>query len=75
MKVKDLITELLDCRMDDDVLLCLPLKKERVESHTQNVKTITTGVAFKIEKIDKYSGIAYICFDDWREAQNENGDY
>ena len=70
MKVKDLITELLDCRMDDDVLLCLPLKKEIVENHTPNVKSITTGIVFKIEKIDKHSGFAYICFDDWR-TQNE----
>ena len=66
MKVKELITELLDCEMTDDVLLCLPLKEEIVESHSPNVKSITTGVVFKIEKIDKHSGLAYICFDDWR---------
>lgn len=66
MKVKKLITRLLDEPMDAEVMLCTDYDKEEIEDFG-NVRVTSCGVIFDIDEIERWSGnIININFTDWR---------
>lgn len=66
MKVKELITRLLDEPMDAEVMLCTDYDKEEIEDYS-NVRVITRGVIFDIDEIERWSvNQININFTDWR---------
>lgn len=66
MKVKELITRLLDEPMDAEVMLCTDYDKKEIEDYS-NVRVITRGVIFDIDEIEHWSGNQIsINFTDWR---------
>lgn len=68
MKVKELITQLLDEPMDAEIRLCTDYDKEEVENHS-GVKVVNRGVVFDIDEIEHWSDRIYINFTDWREDE------
>ena len=66
MKVKELITRLLDEPMDAEVMLCTDYDKEEVEDYG-NVRVVNRGVIFDIDEIERWaSDRVNINFTDWR---------
>ena len=64
MTVRDLITQLLDCNMDSEVLLC-----DDVEFEGQHGKV--SGSVYRITKIDT-SGYVFLRFDNrnhWKKVK------
>lgn len=69
MKVKELITRLLDEPMDAEVRLCTDYDKEEVEDY-DNVKVVNCGVMFGIDEIEHWSNdCVVINFTDWRKDE------
>ena len=67
MTVKDLITRLLDEPMDAEIMLQTDYDKA-VESYSNNVRSVTRGIAFDIDSIEHWaSNRILINFTDWRE--------
>lgn len=66
MKVKELITRLLDEPMDAEVILCTDYDKEEIEDYA-NVRVVTRGVIFDIDEIEHWTNNQInINFTDWR---------
>ena len=66
MKVKELITRLLDEPMNAEVMLCTDYDKEEVEDYG-NVRVVNRGVIFDIDEIEHWaSDRVNINFTDWR---------
>ena len=62
MKVKELITELLDMPMDADVLVSLD------DPHKDDNGNLVTGYMFDIDRIREFnSNMIEITFTDWRK--------
>ena len=66
MKVKDLITMLLNEPMDAEIMLQTDYDKA-VESYSNNVRSVTRGVVFDIDSIEHWSNRILINFTDWRD--------
>lgn len=67
MKVKELITRLLDEPMDAEVMLCTDYDKEEVEDYG-NVRVVNRGVIFDIDEIERWAkDRVNINFTDWRK--------
>lgn len=68
MKVKELITRLLDEPMDAEVMLCTDYDKEEVIKDYGNVRVVNRGVIFDITYIEPWNKHR-ICinFKDWRK--------
>lgn len=67
MKVKELITRLLDEPMDAEVMLCTDYDKEEVEDYG-NVRVVNRGVIFDIDNIERWTkDRVNINFTDWRK--------
>lgn len=67
MKVKELITRLLDESMDAEVMLCTDYDKEEVEDYS-NVRVVNRGVIFDIDEIERWTkDRVNINFTDWRK--------
>jgi len=66
MKVKELITRLLDEPMNAEVMLCTDYDKEEVEDYG-NVRVVNRGVIFDIDEIERWANDRVnINFTDWR---------
>ena len=71
MKVKELITRLLDEPMDAEVMLCTDYDKEEVKDYG-NVRVVNRGVIFDIDGIEHWSGNQInINFTDWRAEEKQ----
>ena len=68
MKVKELITRLLDEPMDAEVMLCTDYDKEKVKDYG-NVREVSRGVIFDIDEIEHWAeNRVNINFTDWRKG-------
>lgn len=66
MKVKELITRLLDEPMDAEVMLCTDYTDASVEDYG-NVRVVNRGVVFDIDEIEHWANDRiHINFTDWR---------
>ena len=71
MKVKELITRLLDKPMDAEVLLCTDYDKEEIEDYG-NIRVINRGVIFDIDEIEQWAkDRVNINFTDWRKGADD----
>ena len=69
MKVKELITRLLDEPMDAEIMLCTDYDKEEVEDYG-NVRVVNRGVIFYIDGIERWTNDRVnINFTDWRSRR------
>lgn len=67
MKVKELITRLLDEPMDAEISLCTEYDKEEI-TYCDNIRIINRGVTFDIDGIDHWTkDHIFINFTDWRK--------
>ena len=71
MKVKELITRLLDESMDAEVMLCTDYDKEEVEDYS-NARVVNRGVIFDIDEIERWTkDRVNINFTDWRKGADD----
>lgn len=68
MKVKELITRLLDEPMDAEVELQIK------DKHLDNYGNECSGYLFHIDDIDRFGGLVCINFTDWRDGKDEERD-
>ena len=69
MKVKELITRLLDEPMDAEIMLCTDYDKEEVEDYG-NVRVVNRGVLFYIDEVERWANDRVnINFTDWRSRR------
>lgn len=66
MKVKELITRLLDEPMDAEVMLCTDYDKKEADCGG-GVRVVNRGVMFGIDGIEHWNNGVNINFTDWRE--------
>lgn len=71
MKIKELITRLLDEPMDAEVMLCTDYGKEEVRNYG-NVRLVSRGVIFDIDEIERWAeNRVNINFTDWRKGADD----
>ena len=71
MKVKELITRLLDEPMDAEVMLFTDYGKEEVRDYG-NVRLVSRGVIFDIDEIERWAeNRVNINFTDWRKGADD----
>lgn len=71
MKVKELITRLLDEPMDAEVMLCTDYDKEKVKDYG-NARIVSRGVVFDIDEIERWAeNRVNINFTDWRKGADD----
>lgn len=71
MKVKELITRLLDEPMDAEVMICTDYDKEEVKDYG-NVRLVSRGVIFDIDEIERWAeNRVNINFTDWRKGADD----
>ena len=67
MTVKNLITRLLDEPMDAEIMLQTDYNNP-VESHSTGcVRSVTSGVVFDIDYVERWANRILINFTDWRK--------
>lgn len=72
MTVKELITRLLDERMDAVVMLCTDYDKEEVVKYCSNVRVVNRGVIFDIDEVERWANNRInINFTDWRKGEDD----
>ncbi len=70
MKVKELITRLLDEPMDAEIRLCTDYDKEEVIETHGCASVVNRGVIFGIDEIEHWAdNCININFTDWREDE------
>ena len=72
MKVKELITRLLDEPMNAEVMLCTNYDEEKVEDYG-GVRVVNRGVIFDIDEIEYWANNRVnINFTDWRKDDEQS---